>query len=148
MDDHNELDSVEKAVNTKRIKRLAWAELFDAWRVFPRVLVIAYMALVAYLVKQYFDLKTYAAIQCNPEIVEAMLAKKLPIDQIQQLACHATAVYGGPSTEHTIFITTICGLSAAIFGLYTSSGRNWIQGAIPWQFRKINKEEPEEKNED
>jgi len=136
--DHEELDYVEKTVNTERIKRLAWAELFDAWRVMPRFLVTMYMVLVAYVVKSFFEVKTFAKIECDAALFEKLIQLNIPIDQVQAVACRAVDVVGGPTTTHTVLVTTICSLSAAIFAFYTSSGREWAKGAKPWQFRSID----------
>lgn len=145
----DDLDKTEKTVNTDRIKRLAWAELFDAWRVFPRFLVIMYMILVTYLVKWFFEVKTYAKVQCDAAVMEKLLAANVPLDRASEIACRTIDIIGGPTTTHTILVTTICGLSAAIFGMYTSSGRDWARGALPWKFRSIfkDKDEDNEKNE-
>lgn len=136
----DDLDKTEKNVNTERIKRLAWAELFDAWRIFPRFLVLMYIILVGFLTKWFFEVKTFAKVQCDPTVLEKLITANIPLDQAQILACHTVDIIGGPTTMHTFLVTTICGLSAAIFGMYTNSGRNWVQGALPWKFRSVSKD--------
>lgn len=140
---NDDLDEVENKVNTKRITRLAWAELFDAWRVFPRFLVIMYMVMVAYVIKWFFSVPTYNKVECDATILEKLLQANIPLEKAQLLACHTIDIIGGPATNHTILVTTICGLAAAVFGLYTSSGREWAKGALPWNFRNTKKDEKE-----
>lgn len=136
-----ELDNVEKTVNTQRIKRLAWAEWFDAWRIVPRLLVFLYMAMVGWLLAWFNNIPTYTKVECQTDLFVKLVEKGIPLDKIQEVACHVVDVVGGPTTTHTVLVTTICGLSAAIFGLYTNSGRNWTQGANPWRFRKASNDD-------
>jgi hypothetical protein len=138
--EHLDLDATEKTINTQRIRRLSFAELFDAWRLFPRGLVIMYMILVAFVVDQFFKVATITKIECNADLMTKLVALHVPIAQAQAAACHAVDIVGGPTTTHTILVTTICGLSAAIFGLYTGSGRDWTKGAFPWVFRQVKQE--------
>ena len=143
MSDDNtpDLDTTEKNINTQRIKRLAKAELFDAWRVVPRALLIMYIFLVAFVVDKFFKVATITKIECNADLIVKLVQAHVPLEQAQVVACRAVDIVGGPTTTHTILVTTICGLSAAIFGLYTGSGRDWSKGAFPWIFRKQPKKE-------
>lgn len=145
MDDDQ--DTIEKKVNTQRIKRLAIAEWFDAWRIVPRLLVTLYVFMVIYLIDKFFSMPTYQKIECNADLVVKLVQANIPLQQAQEVACRVVDVVGGPTTTHTVLVTAVCGLATAIFGLYTNSGRDWAKGALPWRFRKNVKEKVEEKDD-
>ena len=45
-----------------------------------------------------------------------------------------------PSTQHAALVTAVISIAAAIFGLYSSSGRKWESG-----FKKWNGDNPSKK---
>lgn len=94
--------------------QLAVAEWFDAWRVFPRVIVGLYMALVYQVVTWYMALSDYIIPGCTSPSI---------IDCITQ----------APSTQHAALVTAVIGFSAAIFGFYANSGK---QKAVPPKIQK------------
>ena len=99
-------------VDTWRKGHLAVAEWIDAWRLIPRVLVGIYVWLVYKVVAWYMALE--------PKMIEGCVSETA-------LDC----VYSAPTTAHAALVTAVIGISAAIFGLYTTSGKKW-NGFQPW----------------
>ena len=98
-----------------RLKVLTSAELFDAWRVVPRILVAAYGWMCWEIVDWYMDLK--------PAIIEGC-----DVSALGDLC-----LYDAPTTQHAALVTVIVGASAAVFGLYTNTGRSWTTGGfVKW----------------
>jgi hypothetical protein len=115
-------------VDTWRKGHLAVAEWIDAWRVVPRLLVAAYGWVVYTVIKWYMALEPKMIEGCTAELAE-------------------TCVYNAPSTQHAALITAVIGISAAIFGLYTNSGKKW-NGFTHWNRPGENgSEKPEEMQE-
>ncbi len=104
---------------------LAAAEGFDAWRVVPRLMLIAYGYLVWSLYSWYRAIPVYLQTKCEATVLETLLSRNVPINLAKEMACNVTATMGGPSSEQTMFVTTIIGLSTGIFALYTTTGRKW-----------------------
>ena len=102
-----------KSIDTYRKGQLAVAELVDAWRVVPRILVGAYSVLVWKVVKWYMMLEPKMIAGCASDTA---------------LDC----VYQAPTTQHAALVTAVVGVSAAVFGLYTNSGKKWGGGFINW----------------
>jgi len=46
-----------------------------------------------------------------------------------------------PTTQHAVLVTAVVGISAAVFGLYTSTGRKW-NGFTFWN--KTDDEKPKD----
>lgn len=114
-------------MNSERIRQtiLLLAEAFDAWRVIPRLMLLAYGYLVFNLYIWYKNIPTYVQEKCDTNMVTALMAKGLSQVDIKQYACSVVDVVGGPTTAQSTFVTTIIGLSTGIFGLYTTTGRKW-----------------------
>ncbi len=109
-----------KNVDTWRTGHLAVAEWIDAWRIVPRLLAAAYVGLVYKVVTWYMALEPKMIAGCVSDTVR-------------------DCVYLAPSTQHTALITAVVGVSAAIFGLYTNSGRKW-NGFQHWNKPKENED--------
>lgn len=101
------------------------AETFDAWRVVPRMAMLAYGILVYRLYSWLTGIETYVQTQCDSNVLESLINSGVSLADAQAIACTVVAVVGGPTGAQTTFVTTIVGLSAAVFGLYTSTGRRW-----------------------
>ena len=98
-----------------RLKVLTSAELFDAWRVVPRLLVAAYGWLCWEIVAWYMDLKPAIIAGCD----------------IQTLG--ELCLYDAPTTQHAALVTVMVGAAAAVFGFYTNTGRSWTTGGfVKW----------------
>jgi hypothetical protein len=104
---------------------LLFAETFDALRVIPRIMVMAYGYLVISLYIWYRSIPTYVQEKCDSAIVTDLMNRGKSLTEIKQLACSVADVVGGPTAAQSTFVTTIIGLSTGIFGLYATTGRKW-----------------------
>lgn len=112
----------ESKTDLYRKRHLAFAEFIDAWRIIPRVLVAAYCWLLITVTVWYMDMKPYMLEGCDVSI--------LGKDCLVQ----------APATQHAALITAVVGVAAAIFGLYSNSGRKWSEGFNPWSGKKKKEE--------
>lgn len=114
-------------MTTPRIRQniLLLAEAFDAWRVIPRLMILAYGYLVFNLYLWYKNIPTYVQEKCDGSILSDLMAQGKSMAEIKQYACTVVDVVGGPTAAQSTFVTTIIGLSTGIFGLYTATGRKW-----------------------
>lgn len=110
---------------------LALAESFDAWRIIPRAILIVYSALVLNLYLWFKSIPTFVQEKCDAAMLKMLLESKIGLDEAKMLACSIVDVVGGPTAAQSAFVTTITGLSAGIFGLYTATGRRWDGGLPP-----------------
>ncbi len=101
------------------------AELVDAWRVVPRLVLIGYVFLIISLYNWFKSILTHVVITCNTTLLSYLMSHNTTIAAAKELACHVVGVVGGPTLIQGAFVTTIIGLSTAIFGLYTNTGRRW-----------------------
>jgi hypothetical protein len=108
-----------------RLISLAWAESFDAWRIIPRLMLIAYSALTVKLYTWYISIPTFIQQKCDAAVLKIFIDGGMPLAHAQSLACTVVDVVGGPTPAQSAFVTTIIGLSTGIFGLYTSTGKRW-----------------------
>ena len=99
-------------IDTWRKGHLAIAEWIDAWRLIPRALVGGYVFLLYKVINWYMDLEPHLIPNCVSDNA---------VDCIVQ----------APSTQHAALVTAVVGISAAVFGLYTTSGKKW-NGFTPW----------------
>jgi hypothetical protein len=106
---------------------LVLAESFDAWRIAPRIMLLAYGALVINLYVWYKSIPTFIQQKCDAAVLKIFMDGGMDIHQAQQLACSIVDVVGGPTPAQSAFVTTIIGLSTGIFGLYTATGKRWDQ---------------------
>lgn len=114
-------------MNTASVRQtvLLVAEAFDAWRVIPRLMILAYGYLVFNLYLWYKNIPTYVQEKCDATILSELLEGGKSMAEIKQYACTVVDVVGGPTAAQSTFVTTIIGLSTGIFGLYTATGRKW-----------------------
>lgn len=85
---------------------LSLAEALDAWRIIPRALVGLYCYMLYKIVVWYMELHPYIIAKCvSPTMLD----------------CIAQA----PTTQHAALVTAVVGISAAVFGLYSSTGKKW-----------------------
>lgn len=104
---------------------MAAAESFDAWRVIPRLMLIAYGLLVVKLYTWYISIPTFMQQKCDAAVLKIFMDGGMALSHAQSLACTVVDVVGGPTPAQSAFVTTIIGLSTGIFGLYTSTGKRW-----------------------
>lgn len=107
---------------------LTFAESVDAWRIMPRLVLIAYSVLVSHLYIWYKSIPTYVQEACDPATLQIFLDNEVPIEQAVRLGCSIKDVVGGPTPAQTTLVTTIIGLTTIVFAFYTNSGRNWEKG--------------------
>lgn len=112
-------------MSKSRQNMLLFAEALDAWRVIPRLMVLAYGYLVFNLYIWYKSIPTYAQEKCDPAVLAVLMGKGMAALEAKAYACTVVGVVGGPTVAQTTFVTTIVSLSAGIFGLYTTTGRKW-----------------------
>jgi hypothetical protein len=107
-------------IDVYRKRHLAIAEFIDAWRLIPRSLVAGYAYMLAKVVWWYMSLE--------PHLPKDILHKvdQLTPEQIKLLLVEA------PTTQHAVLVSTVVGIGAAIFGLYSSSGKRWNEGFHYW----------------
>lgn len=107
---------------------LSLAESFDSWRIVPRMILIAYSALVLHLYLWFKSIPTFVQERCDAATLKLLLDQHVSLDDAKMIACSIVDVVGGPTAAQSAFVTTITGLSAGIFGLYTATGRRWERG--------------------
>ena len=95
-----------KTPPTIKQRILTVAELFDAWRVYPRLMVVGYAYLLCTIIVWYMSLEPYIMDNCISEDITKCIVE-------------------APTTQHAALVTAVVGIAAALFGLYTSSGRKW-----------------------
>jgi len=79
------------------------AEWFDAWRLFPRVMVGMYMIMLYEVVRWYMNLEDHLIVGCV-------------------ISAANDCIKVAPSNQHAALVTAVIGFAAAIFGFYTKSG--------------------------
>ena len=110
-------------IDVWRVRYMAVAEWVDAWRIVPRIIVGGYAYMLWTVVTWYMALEPQLIENCATEILKEL--------------CVAQA----PSTQHAALVTAVIGISAAVFGLYSNSGRKWT-GFTPWGTKPSPKERP------
>ena len=114
--------------NKFRLWSLTIAESLDAWRIVPRLMLIAYAALVLNMYGWYKSIPTYVQEKCDAAVIQILVQNKSSIEDAQKAACSVQNIVGGPTPAQTTLVTTIIGLASIIFGFYTNSGRKWDNG--------------------
>lgn len=129
-----------KKISTQTFRKysLSLAESFDAWRIVPRVILVAYSALVFHLYVWFRSIPTFVQERCDASLLKILLDTGIKLEDAKGIACSIVDVVGGPTASQSAFVTTIVGLSAGIFGLYTATGRNWQSGLPPDMNRRFN----------
>lgn len=122
---------------------LALAESFDAWRVIPRAILVVYSALVLNLYLWFKSIPTFVQERCDAAMLKMLLEQNINLEEAKLLACSIVDVVGGPTAAQSAFVTTITGLSAGIFGLYTATGRKWDAGLPPDINRRFTYDSPQ-----
>lgn len=117
-----------KKYNKLRSFSLVFAESFDAWRIIPRLMLIAYAFFVSNIYVWYKTIPTYVQEKCDAAVLQIFIDHKMDVDEAKKLSCTVENVVGGPTSSQTLFVTTVVGLTSIIFGFYTNSGRRWDYG--------------------
>lgn len=98
---------------------------------------MAYSALVLNLYLWFKSIPTFVQEKCDAAILKTMLEAGVSLEEAKLIACTIVDVVGGPTAAQSAFVTTITGLSAGIFGLYTATGRRWDNGLPPDMNRRF-----------
>ena len=108
------------------------AEAFDAWRVVPRLILIAYGWMVWMVSSWYMAIPSANEIQCQADVLRTLLENGTAVDQAKQIACSVVETIGGPTSEQTMFVSIVTGLSSVVIGLYLNTGKSakWQGGVI------------------
>ena len=110
-------------MNIDKIRQihLAMAEALDAWRIIPRTLVALYCYMLYKIIEWYMTLQPYVIDKCVSQ---------------NMIDCIAQA----PTTQHAALVTAVVGISAAVFGLYASTGKKW-NGFTFWKKKEEKADE-------
>ena len=103
---------------------LTVAELVDAIRFVPRLVLGLYAWLVYWIVSWYINFETQVVTKCDSATLNVLLREKVPLEEAKAIACSVSEVIGHPN-GYTVLVSTIVGAAAVVFGLYTNSGRSW-----------------------
>jgi len=103
-------------IDNIRQKYLTVFEAIDGMRLIPRILVGLYAYLVYKTVAWYMKLE--------PKMIENCISANI-----------SDCIVIAPTAQHSILLSTIIGAAAAVFGLYTATGRKW-NGFTPWSKEK------------
>jgi hypothetical protein len=116
----------EENTKTAKEKWLDIAEVIDAYRVIPRIILFGVMALCVYTMVWFFGLTATAVITCDPTLMKILMDSGVSLEGAKALACTTSSYVGGPTTQHVTFATAIVGgLASAVFGFYANTGRKW-----------------------
>jgi hypothetical protein len=127
-----------------KIRRLllVLAEIVDAWRVTPRLMIIAYGALILKVFAWYTSIKLVYVTKCDSVALQLFISQKMDIHQAQQIACTIADQVGGPTMSDTTLVTAVFGLAPIIFGIYASTGTKWNSVNYS-QLPQINDRDPD-----
>lgn len=100
-------------IDIVRKSYLAFAEALDAFRVVPRILLVAYGYLVYFTVDWFVKLEPYMLEGCKVEDMSQCIVQ-------------------APTTQHAALVSVVVGAAAVVIGLYQNSGRKW-NGFTPWK---------------
>jgi len=124
----NSTDDLEEDLNrlNKPIMVLLMraSELIDAMRVVPRLVLAGYMYVVYTIIKWYIEFEIVITHECDSNTLKVLLDSGILVDAAKDIACSPSAILGRPD-GYTVLVTVMVGASAAVFGMYTNSGRSW-----------------------
>ena len=103
---------------------MVFAEAIDAYRITPRIMVVAYSYMLYRTLEWYMNLKPSVIINCTKDIATNCIAD-------------------APTTQHAALVTAVVSMAAVIFGLYTNSGRDWSK---PFNYWKKKEDKDDEKS--
>ena len=133
-------DTDFKKLNKIRAYSLAAAEQFDAWRIIPRAIAVGYTVMITYIISKFVKFEYIEKTDCSASVMQVLLDKGLPIEQVTAIACQITDVIGPPDSL-TAILAIVIGAGAAVFGFYANTGRKW-NGFTSWNNPSIIKKPP------
>jgi hypothetical protein len=101
------------------------AELIDAYRVVPRLFLIVYGYMIYNVYRWFTAIETAVQTKCDAALIQVLIDHGKTLEYAEALACTVVDMVGGPTTAQTTFVTTIVGLSTAVFAFYANTGRSW-----------------------
>jgi hypothetical protein len=108
----------------KMTKVLQTAEMIDAMRVVPRIILALYTYGLYRIVEWYIEFELLYTTKCDSATLNVLMSNGVPLDQAQAIACSVSEVIGHPN-GYTALVATMVGAAAVVFGLYSRSGRSW-----------------------
>jgi len=108
-----------------RLRLLAIAEMIDAFRIIPRLILTIYGVLMYNLYHWLTDMTTIAQKQCDAAVLQLLLDHGEKLLQAESVACTIVDMVGGPTMSQAAFVTTIIGLATPLFAFYVSTGKKW-----------------------
>lgn len=124
-------------LTTLRKWSLAIAESIDAFRIVPRIILVAYGWMVWVITRWYIAIPTSNSMECQSDVMNVALQNGATFDQARAVACSVIGSVGGPTSEQTMFVSIIVGLSSVVIGLYLNTGHK-----SKWQGDVIQAIEP------
>lgn len=120
------------SLKTFRTWSLALAETFDAWRVVPRAILVAYGWMVWEVTRWYMSIPSANQTSCQADVLQALIQSGTTLEQARSTACSIIQTVGGPTSEQTMFVSITAGLSSVVIGLYLNSGKSskWQGGVV------------------
>lgn len=100
------------------------AEVIDAYRIFPRIVLLSFMISVGVIVHWYLSFEDKPVVECNDTLLLGLLEKGHTLVAAEKVACRQVGVVDRPM-GYTTLISVFIGASAAVFGFYTGTGRKW-----------------------
>lgn len=118
-------------ISTFRRVSLVLAEAFDAWRVVPRAILVAYGWMVWMVSSWYMSIPSTNEVRCQADVLRELLDQGSTVEQARSIACTVVETIGGPTSEQTMFVSILTGLSSVVIGLYLNTGKTakW-QGSV------------------
>ena len=102
------------------------AEIIDAFRLVPRVILCLYAWLVHYVIVWYMSYPLRDIVKCDSATLGVLLHNKIDIETAKAISCQVTDVMSHP-TGYTILMSAVIGAAAIVFALYSNSGRRWVK---------------------
>jgi hypothetical protein len=119
---------------------LAFAEALDAHRIVPRGILLAYGWMVWKVTEWYMSIPVSLRFECQNDVLTTLLATAgMTVEKAKGIACNIADTVGGPTSEQTMFVSIIVGLSGVVIGLYLNSGNSakWqgnVVGQLQYQY--------------
>lgn len=119
-------------LNQFRRISLTIAEMIDAFRVVPRIILLSYGWMVWAVGRWYMSIPSVNETSCQADVLKTLLESGVTLQQAQSVACTIVDTIGGPTNEQTMFVSIVTGLSAVVIGFYLNTGKSlkWQGGVI------------------
>jgi len=129
------MDRFDSNLHKFRKIQLSVAEMIDAWRIIPRVIIGGYGYLVGYMVWYFLAYDDIPKIDCDAAVLKVLLDQGQQLPAATEIACQVVDILG-PPTSLTSLVAVIVGASAAVFGLYGKGSRDFSKSPTFWNGSK------------